>query len=43
MEYKATVAQGKVVWYKLYHGNAVPVMVSFQVSSISSMMITITK
>ncbi|CAB4017887.1 Hypothetical predicted protein, partial [Paramuricea clavata] len=26
MEYKVTVAQGKVVWYKLYHGNTVPVM-----------------
>ena len=43
MEYKVIVAQGKVVWYKLHNGNTVPVMVSFQVSSISSMMITITK
>jgi hypothetical protein len=29
MEYKVTFAQGKVVWYKLHNGNAVPVMVSF--------------
>jgi hypothetical protein len=28
MEYKVTVAQGKVAWYKLYDGNAVPVKVS---------------
>jgi hypothetical protein len=28
MEYKVTVAQGKVVWYKLYNGNVVPVKVS---------------
>ncbi|CAB3990904.1 Hypothetical predicted protein, partial [Paramuricea clavata] len=25
MEYKVTVAQGKVVWYKLYNGNSIPV------------------
>ena len=29
MEYKVTVAPGKEVWYKLYHGNNVPVLVSF--------------
>ena len=29
MEYKVTVAPGKEVWYKLYHGNNVPVWVSF--------------
>ncbi|CAB4013219.1 Hypothetical predicted protein [Paramuricea clavata] len=26
MEYKVTVSQGKVVWYKLYNGNSIPVM-----------------
>ena len=26
MEYKVTVGQGKVVWYKLYNGNTVPIM-----------------
>jgi hypothetical protein len=29
MEYKVTVAQGKVVWYKLYNGNPIPAMVGF--------------
>ena len=33
MEYKVTVAPGKEVWYKLYHGNNVPVLVSFYLSS----------
>ena len=28
MEYKVTVAQEKVVWYKLHNGNVVPVKVS---------------
>ena len=28
MEYKVTVSPGKEVWYKLYHGNNVPVLVS---------------
>jgi LEA14-like dessication related protein len=42
MEYKVTVAQGKVVWYKLYNGNAVPVMVSFYFSFISFHDVTIT-
>ena len=28
MEYKVTLANGKVVWYKLYKGNAVPILVS---------------
>ena len=37
-----TVAQGKVVWYKLYNGNAVPVMVSFYFSFISFHDVTIT-
>jgi hypothetical protein len=42
MEYKVTVAQGKVVGYKLYNGNAVPVMVShFTFRSFISVMITI--
>jgi hypothetical protein len=30
MEYKVAVGNGKVVWYKLYDGSAVPVLVSFQ-------------
>ena len=38
MEYKVTVAQGKVVWYKLYNGNTVPVKVSH---SLLLMVITI--
>ena len=42
MEYKVTVAQGKVVWYKLYNGNAVPMMVSFYFSFISFHDVTIT-
>ena len=31
MEYKVTVSPGKEVWYKLYHGNNVPVLVSFYI------------
>ena len=34
MEYKVTVAQGKVVWYKLHNGNSIPVMVGFHFSFI---------
>jgi hypothetical protein len=34
MEYKVTVAQGKVVWYKLYNGNSIPVKVGSHISFI---------
>ena len=33
MEYKVTVSPGKEVWYKLSHGNNVPVLVSFCLSA----------